>query len=127
MDAKGAIAALDNALARNGEDVTLMRPTGTTGTGPSVTCRARVTAYRPEQLVGSLVQGDSQVIISPSQIDAARWPTSDSKWKDTTTGDQRVPRHGDVFIIQGRTRRVKSAAPFYIDGTLVRIEATVIG
>jgi hypothetical protein len=34
----------------------------------------------------------------------------------------RVPRKGDKIIIEGRERNIEAAAPFYINGELVRLE-----
>lgn len=119
------IADLDAALAEAGEDVVLQRLTGTQQIPFSVTCRAVVRGYTPEELVAGsgIVQGDSKVILSPTEIERAQWPGAQPQ----STGDKRVPRVKDVLIVQGKPRNVMAAMPFYVAGELVRIELQVRG
>lgn len=120
-----AIAHLDAALARRGEDVELRRMTGTSQqVAFSATCRAHVRGYKPEELVGAITQGDSMVILSPTDIERAQWPGGQ---EPDGPGDRRVPRKGDKVMVQGRLRNVEAAAPKYMAGTLVRIEMQVRG
>lgn len=127
MDEVAALASLDNALARNGEDCVLQRLDGTGNVAKAVTVRARVVLYRPQEISGSIIQGDSFVILSPTQIVAAQWPTSDASYADKSNGDKRVPRRDDRLIVQGRTRTVQAPIPYYVNGELVRIELQVRG
>jgi hypothetical protein len=121
------VAALDRAIARVGETVTLRRTTGTT---PQVffdvALPAIVRGYKPSELISGsgIVQGDSLVILSPSAIDRAQWPGGQSP---TVTGDQRIPKTGDKIIHQGRYGAVQSANPVYVRGQLVRIEVQIRG
>jgi hypothetical protein len=78
--------------------------------------------YQPDELVGGIIQGDSFVILSPSEIIAANWPGT-----VTAPGDKRVPKHGDQLIVQGIARTVQTGTPFYIAGALVRLELQVRG
>ena len=70
------IARLDRSLAKERRvDHTAARIVGTTNSvNIDVKCRAFVRAFRPEELVGTISQTDSQVIMSPTQIDEAQWP-----------------------------------------------------
>lgn len=113
MTPAAAISALDRGLVVAGEDVTLSRQTGPQQIPLSVTCRARVTGYSPQQLVGEIHQGDSLVILSPTEMQARQWC-----WP---------PLKGDRVLAHGRTRTVLDAAPFYIGGELVRLELQVRG
>lgn len=105
----------------------MQRLLGTQLTPVSVTVRAQIRDFKPEELVaGSGLQtGDSHAVISTTQIDAAQWPSA-TPAAQATPGDPRVPRKGDRLIINGKTRTVISAweAP-RIQGTLVRIEMQI--
>lgn len=123
----GMIARLDASLARTGQDVVLRRNT----LGPSnvripfsVTVRAHDRGYKPEELVGGISQQDARVIFSPTQIEASDWPGPTT---GPVTGDRRIPRKGDVLIIQGVPRNIEAVQPIYAAGTLVRIECRVLG
>ena len=78
--------------------------------------RVRADDYRPEELVGGIVQGDTKVILSPTQILAASWP-----------GTLSWPRTGDKIVINGRERNIQAAPPKLIDGAVVRIDLQVRG
>jgi hypothetical protein len=127
MTPQQARAALDRHLANAGADCTLVRLLGTQQAPVSVIVRAHVTDYTPQTLIaGSGLQaGDSKVIISTTQIDAAQWPGAVPA-AQATPGDPRVPRKGDRLIVSGRTRTVLYAweAP-RINGELVRIEMEI--
>lgn len=125
-EAEAAIRDLDSALAEAGENIRLQRLT----LGPNgaqipfeVTCRASVRQYQPSELAGGIIQGDSLVILSPTEIIKAQWPGGTPQSSDA---DKRVPRggagQGDKVIIQGRARNIEAAAPYYLAGELVRIE-----
>lgn len=121
------IARLDGSLARVGEDVVLRR--NTLGPGGvqipfDATVRAQVRGYEPAELTAAVIQGDSRVILSPTQIEQAGWPGATAA---PVTGDRRVPRRGDVVLVQGTPRHVFAAAPKYVGGVLVRIELQVRG
>jgi len=131
-----AIAQLDRALARNGQDITLQRLT----LGPngqqiafSVGCRAMVTGYQASELIAGsgIVQGDSHVILSPTEINEAQWPGPSivAAGGAAPGTDARVPSksRGDRCVIAGKARAVEAGTPFYIDGELVRIELQVKG
>jgi hypothetical protein len=125
-----AISQLDRMIARNGEAVTLVRPTTAAGgvkIPVSVVVNAIVRGYQAKELIqGSGIQvGDSRVIISPSQINAKQWPGGYVS-SPTTQGDMRVPKGNiDQMIVAGKTRQVIAASPTYLAGELVRIDVTV--
>jgi hypothetical protein len=120
MSATDEIAALDAALAEDGEDIVLRRTVSSVNT--DVTCRAFVRAVSPEQLMAGVKQDNSNVIISPTEIIASNWP-------DTTSDlvDVRVPTTNDWLIIAGRTRKIGFVAPIYLGGELVRMDIRVTG
>jgi len=125
------IDALDRSLkAGASQMVTLQRPMGARNTAyVSVECRAMVIGYQPHeysQTPGSgIMAGDSKVVMSPTQINAAQWPGG---YVDgpTTQGDQRVPKGSiDRMIVAGRTRAVVAASPTYVDDVLVKLEIQI--
>lgn len=124
MTPTAALVALDRQLRLHGQNATLRRYVGTgpSRTASDVAVRVRLDDYRPEELVGGIIQGDSRAILSPSQIIAASWGGTPA---DGTDG--RVPVKNDHLIVAGRARIVQAAAPFYMDGQLVRIELQVRG
>jgi len=113
-----AITSLDKQLAKHGQTATLRRWTGSGSarTPVDVTVRVRAQDYRVEELVGGIEQGDTRVVLSPTQIVAAGWP-----------GPQGWPRNGDAIIIAGREREIVSAPPQVIDDVVVRIDMVVRG
>lgn len=123
------IDALDEALLAAGEDVILRRivGTGASAVNVDVTVRASVRAFAPDELVGTLSQSDSNVIISPTQIMAAQWPGGQPVSGAIHQADPRVPKVGDKAIIQGRVRNITFVEPILVAGELVRIEMTVAG
>ena len=125
MSALSHINALDRGLTARGEDVILRR---ISGSGPSATsieevCRAVGRGYPPEELVGGIAQGDSQVILSPSEIRVSGWPDLGG----SPSGTASLPRKGDKLIVQGRVRTIEAAAPIQVAGELVRIDLQVRG
>lgn len=128
--ASAEIDKLDRFLANRGEDVVLQRIVGAVNQVVSaVTCRAFVRGYLPQQLIAGsgITQGDSQVTLSPTQIGAAQWPGGVVMSNPAPTIDPRVPRQGDKMIVAGKLRTVQAAAPIYMNGELVRIDAQVKG
>lgn len=130
MSAFEEIRDLDAALALDGEDVVLRRVTGTTNQiAFDCDCRAFVRGYQPHELVAGsgIAQGDSKVIISPTQINATGWPGARPLSEPASTLDPRVPRRGDKIMINGKLRTIEAADPKSIDGQLVRLELQVRG
>lgn len=102
-----AIAILDRTISRHGQTVLLRR--GNT----DLTVRAFVRDFRPDEIVGGIAQGDSNVVISPTQI--AGTPFVESILRN------------DKVVIRGRVRNVQSADPILIADQLVRINLQVRG
>lgn len=113
-----AIGMLDRALARNGTVITLRRYAGegTARTAEDVTVRARVRDYEPAELVGGIAQGDSEAVLSLTQIRAAGWGAPDH-----------LPVRGDRIVIGGRERAIEAVDPERIAGEVVRINVQVRG
>lgn len=125
-DAADHLAALDDALADVGQDITLRRFTGTQKIPFEVECRAIVRGYAPDELVGGITQQDSLIILSPSEIERKGWPGPRSS-SDTSNYDRRIPRKGDAAVINGAQRNVEAAVGIYVADELVRIEMRVLG
>lgn len=101
------IARLDDALARRGEDMFLRKTNTATG---QITVKGRIRSYKPDEIEGIIVQGDSKVIISPTGLGAFGVP----------------PPNGYV-VVAGTPRRIISANAIRDGGTLVRIDMQVRG
>lgn len=118
------VRELNEALSIDGQDIVLRRFSGTTNrTNIDVQCRAFVRHYTAKELTPNTVQGDTLVIMSPSEIIAAGWPGT----QPPSATDARVPRKGDQVIVAGTPRNVESGYPIYLDNDLVRIELQVRG
>lgn len=125
MTPEEMIADLDASLATDGEEVILQRLTLAAGgiqIPLSVRLRAFVRRYRPDELIGTITQQDSKVILSPTQIIRDGWTSGRPAHEDA-----RVPVNGNRVIIQGRPRKVEAADGIYPAGELVRIEMLVKG
>ncbi|MBF0561755.1 MAG: hypothetical protein HQL37_06970 [Alphaproteobacteria bacterium] len=123
MTPAAAIAALDRALAANGEPVRLQRITGSQQTAFECACRAKVSSYQPVELIAGITQTDVRLIIGPTEINRAQWTGSAPPGQD-----RRLPLISiDRVFVRGKTRTVAACNPFYLDGELVRIELRVTG
>lgn len=123
------IAALDNALQRAGEDVVLRRFAGKApnAVNVDVTVRATVRTVSADQVVGTIVQNDLNVVISPSQIMAGQWPGGLRDGAVQSAADPRIPRATDFMVIQGRQRQVRVSKPIFVGGVWVRTDMVVAG
>lgn len=123
----GEVAALDNALARAGEDIILRRIYGQAPrtNNVDVTVRAAVRAFQPNELLGGIMQTDNKIIISPTDIAKAGWPGGELP--SATVADPKLPRITDRVIVQGRVRTILVVQPIYVEDDLVRIEMRVLG
>ncbi|MGC2853952.1 hypothetical protein ACM64Y_00620 [Novispirillum sp. DQ9] len=99
------VAAL---IAAKGEGCTLKR----TGQ-PDLSVRAFVRGYKPEELVGGLIQGDREARISDAEIAAAAWPGP--------------PRKGDLLVIGGKTAAVQGCDTRKVGGVAYMHVMTVRG
>ena len=112
------IDALDRALARAGQTITLRRTVD--GSNTDVECPAAIRGFSPSELVDGITQQDSLVIISPTQINAAKWP-------DGVTPSVPSKNMGDTCIVNGKSRKVKAAYGIEVQDAIVRIEITIAG
>ena len=127
MSPEDAIASLNRQLSQHGEDIILTRVVGTSNQAKSsAKVRAFVRGYAPHELVGGIIQGDSHVTISPTDLARTQWPGGTVS-NQSDLSDHQVPLKNDRCVVAGRTRTVQAAQPFYLSGVLVRIEMQVRG
>ncbi|HVJ31661.1 MAG TPA: hypothetical protein VND94_00985 [Terriglobia bacterium] len=113
MSPETAISMLDGQLRQHGEDVILRRPAGTQQIPLEVACRAMVSGYQPAELLGGIVQGDTKVILSPTEMVGRQWP-----WP---------PRRNDKCIIGGAVKNIEAVDAVSMNNRLVRINLQVRG
>lgn len=119
---------LDQLLRSDGQQVTLRRIVGTTNqTAVDCQCWAFVRGYSANELAGAIIQGDSAVILSATDIIEAQWPGGQPVTSPPGATDPRVPRATDRVIIEGRSRAIISADPIYVGGELHRVNLQVRG
>ena len=126
------IAALDDALAKRGEDIVLRRVIGTAPnqTNIDVVCKARVDAATVQQIVANIPATDLNITMSPTQINNAQWPGGQTPALPPFNLDQRIPRAGnsDKVIMRGQApKAVVFVHPKFDGNELVRIEMRVTG
>jgi len=128
MTPAAAIAMLDRFLARDGETVVLRRIIGAAVfTNIDVTCRASVNDYSAQELVGPILQTDSRVIMSPTEITLAQWPGGMAPLLPPFDVDQRIPRINDKLIVGGRLHNIAFVNSISMANVLVRIEMRIAG
>ena len=86
-------------LERRGRPASLRRRVGTTNAFTDVTVDAVSAGYQPQELVGTIIQGDRKAVISNDEIEAASWPSP--------------PRRGDLLVIDGVTTTIQVATPMF--------------
>jgi hypothetical protein len=100
--------ALDQALQRAGQTATMRRDGET-----DLAVRVFVRGYTPSAVAGTIQQGDSHVIMSPTEMSEAGWGG--------------YPVKGDKLILDDRTCMVWTAMPKFAGGWVVRYELVVRG
>lgn len=110
MTPAAAIAMLDRQVAAHGETVRL----SSLGNGAAdADCRAVVRRYDHNELIGSIMQGDRRVIVSPTALAAVSWP---------------VPAEGHRISIGGRWYRIMAEPEqIVMADVLVRVVIQVRG
>ncbi|TGT72911.1 hypothetical protein EN802_13615 [bacterium M00.F.Ca.ET.159.01.1.1] len=104
----GLISRLDDALATHGEDAVLKRGAA------SVPVRVSIRPVKAEQLAGIVDETFNNVVLSPTQLNAASWTFPVKK--------------GDKFVeASGKERNVEFPKHIRVGNTLVRIELLVGG
>lgn len=111
-------SALERALARAGETVTLRRRLGTSPAFASIEVLAVVRGYRPDELVGGITQQDSEVILAPLEETSA-WPGS--------AGGSSLPRKGDQIVVGERVHNVEAVGVLRVRGEVVRLQLRIRG
>ncbi|WP_428031493.1 hypothetical protein [Ancylobacter sp.] len=119
MTPDAAIGSLNRQLRKHGHDAILRRSTwsGTERADFEVGVRITLRGYRPDEIIGGIMQGDSEVVLAPTQLRAEGWPS----------GEAELPRQGDTIVSAGRPRSVVGVDPRFIGDTLVRINLQVRG
>lgn len=112
------IDALDRALARTGRDLIIRRRVGTSDSFVQVGFRGQVRDYEPHEISGSVIQGDSKIIASPTGFRTASFGTA---------GGRQWPRKGDEVLVDGRTARIEACNPVIVGLAVVRLELQVRG
>lgn len=126
------IDALDDALSRDSEEIILRRVVGTGAAiaNIDVRCRAKITALSVEQLAAGIPATEMNLILSPTQINAAQWPGGGIPSVPPFNVDQRIPRAGvtDKVLMRGLPpKAVSFVNPVFFEGELVRINMRVAG
>jgi hypothetical protein len=119
---------LDASLARSGEDIVLRRVIA--AANKEVTVRAHVRAYRlnATDIVNGIYVQPFIVIISMTQIRAAGWPQgAPAPAAAPFNVDRAIPIIGDLSIIKGVPRTVKSVEPMAVNGEIVKVKMMVDG
>ena len=101
--------SISGALSRFGRAMTLRRNTlaaGNVHIPLDVTVYGRTKNYSPKDLIGGIVQGDTEVTISNKEIADAQWPGP--------------PKKGDIFRFEGRNAVIQAVEPKYL-GTEVLV------
>lgn len=126
MTPESARLSLDRVLEQYGELCQLQRTVA--GAVRSVALRASIQDFKLAELTGGngLLAGDSRVVISTTEINAADWPSA-VLIATTTAGDPRIPLKSDKLVLSnGRVRIVQAAWPApYVGGELIRIEMAI--
>lgn len=98
MTAASKIAA---ALTKYGRPMTLKRRQGTSSNFDSVTVNGVSRGYKPQKLIGGVVQGDREITISNAEIAAQ-------------SAYDGPPRKGDVVALDGATATVQGVETKYL-------------
>lgn len=117
MSAEAIKASYRRMLALVGEPVAIRRYTGAGPNRPrfDVVALARVTDYAPDELVGSIQQGDRKVILLVEDLVTAQFPLPLAK--------------GDKVVIRGRETNIEAPDDNSrrVGNTLVAYELRVRG
>jgi hypothetical protein len=110
--AERTLAHYKRTLARVGEDIIIRRYTSLGAAHTDIVTRARIMGYAPDELVGTIVQGDRKVIALTESLSALL---------PITTNDKVVVRGKELTIkaADDSTRRV--------NGVLIALELQVKG
>lgn len=113
MNAASWIAVTTAFLRDNGQPVTLRRVTGTQQIPMDVEVTAVVRGYQPQDVAGTVMQGDRTVVLSNQEIAARRWPGP--------------PQGSDRVLIGDEETVVMTVETIQIGDTVIRHNLVVRG
>jgi hypothetical protein len=130
MTPETAISSLDNQIAQHGKAVRLVRMDGKTG-NVLATADIRAIVRNNSSVSGihgtAVMQGDTHLVISPTDLDNAGWPTAKPGINIPLEDDPRIPRTSDKIMLFGRDRQIHSVEPISLNDILVRLNIIVRG
>lgn len=102
-------------IIAHGETITLRRNNPSPNPPTDADVSARVSGFDPEELTGTIQQGDRRVIVLAEDVEAAGWPAP--------------PKRNDKVILRGRTLNVETVddSTRRIGGTLIAYDLVVRG
>ncbi|ODT50265.1 hypothetical protein [Devosia sp. 63-57] len=103
-----AIGMLDRQIDRHGSAVRIERG------GVPHEVRGFPRQYKPDEISEGIMQGDSQVVISPSGLVGSAFAAE-------------PPHRGDFVVMFGRRRHVENVELVYVADVLVRLNMQVRG
>jgi hypothetical protein len=117
MSPNEARAMYRRMISEIGETITLRRNNPSPAAPTEVQVRARVTGYRPEELVNGINQGDRRLIVLAEDVEASGFPVPFK----TGGSDKAIVRGAslNIGVVDDSTRR--------IGGVLVAYDITATG
>lgn len=117
MNASEARSMYRRMIGEIGETITLRRNNPSPAAPTEVQVRARVTGYRPEELVNGIKQGDRHLIVLAEDVETSGFPVPFK----TNGSDKAIVRGSDLNIgmVDDSTRRV--------GGVLIAYDITATG
>jgi hypothetical protein len=109
-------AQIASALKRTGRLMTLRRNTQAPGSKQipfDVSVIGLASNYKPQQLIGTIQQGDTQVTLCNKEIAAAQWPGP--------------PKQNDILIFDGRTTIIQAVESKFLGEELLAYFCQVRG
>ncbi|MCE4223403.1 hypothetical protein HCU64_06535 [Methylobacterium sp. C25] len=106
------MSKLDRQVARKGQTIQLRKAAAKDGSQDKG-LRAFVRGYKPDELAGGVQQGDSTVIVSPTEL--------------AKSGFAGPIVRLDRVVVAGRVRSIEVANPVMLNDQVVRIELWVRG
>jgi hypothetical protein len=113
MTPEKAIAMLDAQIEKHGQTVTLTRLVPNQAS-ITLTCKAFVRGYKPDELSNGIIQGDSLAVISPTALIGSAF-------------EDNLPAPVNKLTTAGRQRNIGSVEPVYMNDVLVRLNIQVKG
>lgn len=109
------VTTIARQIEKYGQDVTLKRRVGTSlDEFTTATVKGAVHSYRPDELVGDIIQGDRRITISPLALAGTDWAGL-------------VPRKLDFVEIDGADLAVQGCETRSVAGAAARFEVWVRG